>query len=78
MNTIIRLRNPSAPASVVTLEPWGGQYDLAPGDEVDLVVEGIGATGLALEVSPEGVTVIATAVGMDLTIRRGGQQVVAR
>ena len=78
MNTTIRLRNPSVSASVVTLEPWGGQYDLAPGDEVDLVVEALGETGLEIEVSTEGITVIATAVGMDLTIRRGSRQVVAR
>ena len=75
MKTTIKIRNPSASACAITLEPWGGQYDVPVDGELDLVVEGLGETGLELEMTGDGVTIVATGVGVELTMRRDGKQV---
>ncbi len=61
---------------VVVLEPWGGEYDIAPSQALDLVVDGNLDAHLEIEIDENRLTIISD--GPDLAIARDGKPVAAR
>jgi len=76
---IYRLANTGKGVLRVSLEPWGGEYLLAPGEAADLLGEGPEVYPLTWEVG-DGVLVVASHADSDamLTLWRDGVEIPAR
>ena len=74
-----RLKNSGSGTLAVYLEPWGGEYALAPGEEADLRAEGPADHPLHWEIG-EGKLVVFSLAERDasLTLWRDGAEIPPR
>jgi hypothetical protein len=70
----LRVKNASSRALTIVLEPWAGQYEVQPGDELDVVETG-GELMETVEVHTEDARLIFYArTGSIMTAWRDGQE----
>jgi hypothetical protein len=74
-----RLKNSGSATLAVYLEPWGGEYSLAPGEEADLRAAGPSDHPLHWEVGDGKLVVFSLAeAGSSLTLWRDGVEIPPR
>ena len=76
MNSVrftLRFVNKINRRQTVVLEPWTGEYRLAPGTSLDIVVEGQPVSPLGIEIDNDWITVTAfESAGAELIAYRNG------
>lgn len=71
----VRFVNKINQLQTVVLEPWTGEYGLAPGTSPDIVVEGQPVTPLEIEIDTDRIRVSAfESAGALLTAYRNGSE----